>query len=469
MPTNPHLDILSTPELQTLDGAHHLHPFTDSAALKAHGARIIQRAEGVYLWDSEGNKLLDGMAGLWCVSLGYGRRELIDAAASQMQQLPYYNTFFQTTHPPVVKLAQHLGELAPGKLNRVFFAGSGSEANDTNLRLVRHYWASLDKPDKQVIISRKNAYHGSTVAGASLGGMEFMHAQGGLPIPGIVHIEQPYWYGEGGDLVPEEFGLARARLLEQEIDRIGENKVAAFIAEPVQGAGGVVIPPTSYWPEIQRICDERDILLIADEVITGFGRTANWFGSQTFGIRPDIMTIAKGLSSGYLPIGASLVSEEVAQVVEEKGGEFAHGYTYSGHPVTCAVALETLRILQQEQVIEHLQNDIAPYLAQQWQTLAEHSLVGEARICGMMAAIELTPDQVARAHFAGERGEAGLICRDLCFANGLVMRSVGGTMIIAPPLVISKSQIDELVDLAFKSLDMTRQKLAREGLLKTSS
>jgi len=459
---------MPTSEMQAQDSAHHIHPFTDSAGLKARGPRVIERAEGVYLWDSEGNKLLDGMAGLWCVNLGYGRQELVDAASRQMSQLPYYNTFFQTTHPPVVKLAKCLGELAPGNLNRVFFSGSGSEANDTNLRMVRHYWSCLGKPDKQVIISRKNAYRGSTVAAASLGGMAFMHAQGGLPIPGITHIEQPYWYGEGGDLSPEEFGLARARLLEEEIERIGEDQVAAFIAEPVQGAGGVVIPPVSYWPEIQRICDEHEILLIADEVITGYGRTANWFGSQTFGIRPDIMTTAKGLSSGYLPIGASLVTDEVAQVIEENG-EFAHGYTYSGHPVTCAVALENLRILQQEKIIERLQNDIAPYLQQKWQSLAAHPLVGEARICGMMAAIELTPNKSARAPFANEKGEAGLICRDICFANGLVMRSVGDAMIISPPLVITRAQIDELIDLAFKALDITHKKLARDGLLKTAA
>ncbi len=466
MPDYP--DQLTTQELQTLDGAHHIHPFTDSAGIKAHGARIISRAEGVYLWDSDGNKLLDGMAGLWCVNLGYGRKELVDAAAQQMLQLPYYNTFFQTTHPPAIMLAKRLGELAPGDLNRVFFSGSGSEANDTNLRMVRHYWSCLGKPEKHVVISRKNAYHGSTVAAASLGGMAFMHAQGGLPIPGITHIEQPYWYGEGGDLSAAEFGLARARLLEDEIDRIGDDKVAAFIAEPVQGAGGVVIPPATYWPEIQRICDEHEILLIVDEVITGYGRTANWFASQTFNICPDIMTTAKGLSSGYLPIGASLVCDKVADVLEEKGGEFAHGYTYSGHPVACAVALESLHILEKEKIIENLQKDIAPYLAEKWQTLADHPLIGEARICGMMAAIELTPDKVARAPFAGERGQAGLICRDICFANGLVMRSVGDTMVISPPLVITKPQIDELIELAFKSLDMTEQKLAQDGLLKST-
>ena len=460
---------LPTAELQAIDAAHHLHPFTDSKELNAKGARVITRAEGVYLWDSDGNKLLDGMAGLWCVNIGYGRHELADAASRQMMQLPYYNTFFQTTHPPVVMLAQKLAELAPEGLNHVFFSGSGSEANDTNIRMVRHYWASQGKPEKKVIIARKNGYHGSTMAAASLGGMAFMHAQGGLPIPDITHIDQPYWYGEGGDMSPHEFGLQRARLLEQEIDRIGEDKVAAFIAEPIQGAGGVIVPPDSYWPEIQRICDERDILLIVDEVITGYGRTGNWFACQTLNIRPDILTTAKGLSSGYIPIGASIVSDKIAEGLSEKGGDFAHGYTYSGHPVACAVALENLRILEEEKIVETVGEVTAPYLKEKWLTLADHPLVGDARICGMMAAIELSPDKKARAPFAGEQGEAGYICRDICFANGLVMRSVGDAMVISPPLVISKSEIDELIELAVKSLDLTMAALDQQGLLKKAA
>ena len=459
---------LPTRQLQALDSAHHIHPFTDRGALNAKGARMITRAEGVYLYDSEGEKMLDGMAGLWCVNLGYSRPELVEAASRQMGQLPYYNTFFQTSHPPAAILAARLAELAPGDLNHVFFSGSGSETNDTNIRMVRHYWASLGKPEKTVIIARKNAYHGSTVAAASLGGMAFMHAQGGLPIADITHIDQPYWYGEAGDLSPDEFGLQRARALEAEIDRIGEDKVAAFIAEPVQGAGGVIIPPDSYWPEIQRICDEREILLIADEVITGFGRTGNWFGSQTFDIRPDIMTVAKGITSGYLPLGASLISDKVADVLQEKGGEFAHGYTYSAHPVAAAVAIENLRILDEEKVVETVRNETAPYLEQQWMKLAEHSLVGEARICGMMAAIELSPQKAERSAFAGDAGEAGLITRDICFANGLVMRSVGDAMVISPPLVITNSEIDELISLAIKSLDMAEKALSEQGLMKAA-
>ena len=290
------------------------------------------------------------MAGLWCVNIGYGRPEMGEVAARQMSELPYYNTFFQTTHVPGIALARELAALAPGNLNHVFFAGSGSEANDTNLRMVRTYWAEKGQPQKSHVISRKNGYHGSSMGSGSLGGMSYMHAQGGMPIPGIHHIEQPDWWAEGGDQSPEEFGLARARLLEEKIEELGAENVAAFIAEPVQGAGGVIVPPSTYWPEIQRICRKHDVLLIADEVICGFGRTGNWFGSETLEITPDIMTVAKGLSSGYAPIGGSIVSDEIAEVINAT--EFNHGYTYSGHPVCAAVALENLRILKEENVLD---------------------------------------------------------------------------------------------------------------------
>ncbi|MBB5514122.1 putrescine aminotransferase [Rubricella aquisinus] len=456
---------LTTQELRALDAAHHIHPFSDTAEMRAKGARVITRADGVWLQDSEGNRILDGMAGLWCVNIGYGRRELADVAYRQMQQLPFYNTFFMTTHPPAVELSAKLAEIAPGDKNRVFFASGGSDANDTNIRLVRHYWAALGKPDKSVIISRKNGYHGSSVGSASLGGMAPMHAQGGLPIPDITHIDQPHWWAEGGDLSPEEFGLARARQLEEAIDRIGEHRVAAFIAEPVQGAGGVIIPPETYWPEISRICREREILLIADEVITGFGRTGRWFGSETYDIDPDIMTIAKGMSSGYQPIGGSILRESVAQVIEE-GGEFNHGYTYSSHPVAAAVALENIRILQEEKIVEQVAEDTAPYLAAKWHMLADHPMVGQARICGMMGALELTPDVAARAPFANT-GTVGLMTRERCFANGLVMRHVGDKMIISPPLTISHTEIDRLVELAWQSLDEGMAQAKAEGAFRT--
>ncbi|MDJ0626991.1 MAG: aspartate aminotransferase family protein [Rhodobacter sp.] len=454
---------LPTEELQRLDAAHHLHPFTAGAELKAKGARVITRAEGVFLTDSDGNRMLDAMAGLWCVNIGYGRKELAEAAYAQMLQLPYYNTFFQTTHVPAIALAKRLADLAPGDLNHVFFAGSGSEANDTNIRLVRHYWAAMGKPGKRVIISRKNAYHGSTMGGASLGGMEPMHEQGGLPLPDIVHIGQPHWYVEGGDMSPEAFGLMRARELEEAIGRLGEDRVAAFIAEPIQGAGGVIIPPDSYWPEIQRICDAHDILLIADEVITGFGRTGAWFGSQALGIRPDIMTIAKGVTSGYQPLGGSIVADGVAEVVNE-AGDFNHGYTYSGHPVAAAVALENLRILEEEHVLAHVRDVAGPYLAEEWAGLAEHPMVGEAKSFGMLGGLQLTPDKRTRAAFDAPAGTVGLRCREICFRNGLVMRHVGDRMIISPPLVITAAEIDLLVERAWASIDEACDQIKADGL-----
>ncbi|MGH8036027.1 MAG: aminotransferase, partial [Lysobacterales bacterium] len=333
----------NTRDWQSLDAQHYLHPFTDFHELGRKGSRIITRAEGVYIFDSEGNQILDGMSGLWCVNLGYGRKDLAEVAYRQMQELTYYNSFFQCAHPPVIELSAKLSELSQGVFPHVFFTGSGSEANDTQIRLIRRYWDLLGKPGKMTIIARKNAYHGSTIAGASLGGMSGMHEQLILPLPGIAHIEQPYHFGLGGDMSPHEFGLQQARLLEQKIQELGVDTVAAFFAEPIQGAGGVIIPPDSYWPEIQRICDEYGILLVADEVITAFGRLGHWLGSTYFGIRPDLISFAKGVTSGYLPLGGALVGERVAKVVTTQGGEFTHGFTYSGHPVTCAVALAVLQ------------------------------------------------------------------------------------------------------------------------------
>jgi len=447
-----------TLEWQAMSRDHHLAPFSDFKQLAENGPRIITKADGVYLWDSEGNKILDGMAGLWCVAIGYGRDELADAASKQMKQLPFYNLFFQTAHPPVLELAKTLAEIAPQGMNHVFFTGSGSEGNDTMLRMVRHYWAIKGQPQKKVIISRINGYHGSTVAGASLGGMKFMHEQGDLPIPGIEHIPQPYWFGEGGDMSPDEFGIWAADQLEKKILEVGEDKVAAFIAEPIQGAGGVIIPPDSYWPRIREILAKYDILFVADEVICGFGRTGEWFGSDFYGNKPDMMTIAKGLTSGYIPMGGLIVRDEIVEVLNQ-GGDFNHGFTYSGHPVAAAVALENIRILRDEKIIERVKAETAPYLQKRLRELADHPLVGEVRGVGMLGAIELVKNKATRERYPSESG-VGMICRGHCFANGLIMRAVGDTMIISPPLVISKAEIDELVDKARQCLDLTAEELA---------
>jgi putrescine---pyruvate transaminase len=420
-----------TATLQALDRGHHLHPFTDHKALRARGSRIIVRAEGVYLWDSEGERILDGMSGLWCVNVGYGRRELADAAHAQMLELPYYNNFFQTTHPPAVELARLLAEVTPPGLNQAFFTGSGSEANDTILRLVRRYWELAGEPARQIVISRRNAYHGSTVAGASLGGMSAMHAQGGLPIPGIEHVMEPWWYKLGGERSPEEFGLAAARAVAERIERVGPERVAAFIGEPVQGAGGVLVPPATYWPEVRRICEEHGILFVADEVICGFGRTGRWFGSETYDLAPDLMALAKGLSSGYLPIGAVMVSDRVAEMVVERGGEFFHGFTYSGHPACAAVAVANIGILRREGIVERVEREIGPYFQARLGELADHPLVGEVRGVGLLGAVQLTADKATRRLFMPE-GRIGNLCRDHAFAHGLIMRAVYDSMVLAP-------------------------------------
>ena len=452
-----------TGDIQAIDSAHYMHPFTDHKALTAKGARIITKADNVYIWDSEGNKIFDAMSGLWCVNVGYGRKTLVAAAAEQMTELPYYNSFFQTTNVPAVKLAEKIVQLAGENYSHVFFSSSGSESNDTNIKMVRHYWATLGQPERTTIISRNNAYHGSTLAGGCLGGMSGMHAQGGM-IPGIEHIEQPYHYAIAPDEDKDVFAIRAAGWLETKILEIGADKVAAFIGEPVQGAGGVIIPPKTYWPEIQRICDKYGILLICDEVICGFGRTGKWFGSQLLGAKPDLMTFAKGVTSGYLPLGGVVVGKRVANVLIEQGGEFNHGYTYSGHPVACAVALVNIDILEKEGLVDRVLNETGPYLAEQYAKLAHHPLVGGAESIGLMAGFVLMKDKLNHIMFDEESG-IGMICRTHCFANGLIMRAVGDRMIIAPPLVITKAQIDEMMTLIYKCLDATLAELKTLGLM----
>ncbi len=455
-------DTRTTKQWQAADSAHYLHPFTDFKSLQGQGSRIITRGEGIYLWDSDGHKILDAMSGLWCVNVGYGQQALIDAATAQLKQLPFYNSFFQTTTPPAIELAELLAQVSPPGFEHVFFTSSGSEGNDTIVRMVRRYWDVMGRPERQVIIGRRNGYHGSTMAGASLGGMSDMHAQGGLPIPGIDHIEQPFWFEHGQGASRDDFGLRAARWLEAKIEEIGADKVAAFIGEPVQGAGGVIVPPATYWPEIQRICRKHDILLVSDEVICGFGRTGRWFGCETLGFEPDLMTFAKGVSSGYIPLGGVLVGERVARTLVDEGGEFAHGYTYSGHPVACAVAVANIRLLQREGIVDKVREDIGPHLAAHWQALGEHPLVGEAQSLGMMGALQLVRDKASGERFDSQLG-VGMLCRGHCFGNGLIMRAVGDRMIVAPPLVMTRAQIDEMVALIRRCLDLTLADVRQRG------
>lgn len=460
---------LATRDIQALDSAHFLHPFTDHKSLADRGARVITRADGIYVWDSEGKKILDAMSGLWCVNAGYGRKELADAAYAQMMELPFYNSFFQTTNVPATKLAARLAGLAPKagerRFEHVFFSSSGSESNDTNVRMVRRYWDLMGQPQRKIIIGRFNGYHGSTMAGASLGGMSDMHAQGDLPIPNITHIEQPYYWQHGNPGESRaDFGVRAARWLEEKILKLGADKVAAFIAEPVQGAGGVIIPPETYWPEIQRIVDKYGILLISDEVICAFGRLGHWFAYEKFGYRPDLVTFAKAVTSGYVPLGGVMVGDRVAQVLIEKGGEFNHGYTYSGHPVACAVALANLDLMAREDLPGRVREDLGPYLAARFEELKSHPLVGDAETCGFVAGLVLVKDKATREMF--DPGLAvGMICRGHCFANGLIMRAVGDRMIIAPPLTMTHAQIDEMIGLIRRCLDATLDDLRAQGRL----
>ncbi|TXT36977.1 MAG: putrescine aminotransferase [Comamonadaceae bacterium] len=464
-PSNP----LDTQAIQALDSAHFIHPFTDHADLATRGSRVIVKSEGIYIWDSEGEKILDAMSGLWCVNAGYGRKELAQAAFDQMMTLPFYNSFFQTTNVPAVKLAAKLASLAPKVGDRsfqhVFYSSSGSESNDSNVRMVRRYWDLLGQPQRKLIISRHNAYHGSTMAGASLGGMSGMHAQGDLPIPNITHIEQPYFFenalpGESSD----EFGLRAARWLEDKILAVGPDRVAAFIAEPIQGAGGVIIPPATYWPEIQRIVDKYGILLISDEVICAFGRLGHWFAYEKFGYKPDLVTFAKAVTSGYIPLGGVMVGDRVAKVLIEQGGEFNHGYTYSGHPVACAVALANLELMEREQLPQRVKDDIGPYLASCFEDIASHPLVGIAETCGFTAGLVLVKNKASRERFDENLG-VGMMCRRHCFQNGLIMRAVGDRMIIAPPLTMTHADIDEMMRLIRLALDLTLQELTQKGLI----
>ncbi len=449
----------NTEKWQNLDVAHHLHPFTNPKDLKQNAARIIESAKGVYLTDSDGNNYLDMMAGLWCVNMGYGQPDLIEAASTQIQQLPYYNAFFKTSHPPAAELAGLLAEVTPAHMNHTFFTSSGSEANDTVIRMIWRHWDVLGKPEKRIIISRKNAYHGSTIAASSLGGMEDMHKQGGV-IPDIVHVEQPHWFAKrcelGTDLDANEFGREVAQSIADKIEELGVDKVAAFIAEPIQGAGGVIVPPESYWPEVKKICDHYGILLVADEVICGFGRTGHWFGSDYFDLKPDLMPMAKGLSSGYLPIGGVMVSDSVADVLINQGGEFNHGFTYSGHPVCAAVAVANIKLMQRENIVQKVQDETAPYLQKRLRELGEHPLVGDVRGVGMLGALELVKDKNNFIKFDKDDG-VGTICRNHCFDNQLVMRAVGDAMIISPPLILDKADIDTFIEHTWRCLDLTQK------------
>ena len=450
-----HQKNINIAEVVQHDIDHHFHPFTDHKAFHAAGGpRVITHADGIYIWDGKGNKILDGFSGLWCVNVGYGRKELAEVAYRQMLDLPYYNTFFKTTTVPATELAAKISSVLPKRFQHIFFTNSGSESNDTIVRFVRHYWKLKGKPYRQHFIGRVRGYHGSTMVAANLGGMAGMHEQVGTEFPGFHHVQQPYWYDFGGDKTPEEFGLGGpAAAVEKKILEVGPENVAAFIGEPIQGAAGVLIPPSTYWPEVQRICRKYGVLIISDEVICGFGRTGKWWGFQSFGFEPDIVTMAKGLSSGYQTIGAVAFADTLIKDFFALGGEFYHGMTYAGHPVAAAVALKNIEIIEDEKLVERVA-ELAPYFAKALASLNDHPIVGETRAMGLLGAIELSSDKTKRARFK-ESGRVGTICRDHCFKNNLIMRACWDTMVLAPPFIITKKEIDEIVRLARVALDAT--------------
>ncbi len=454
-----------TKHWQALDAAHHVHPFSDTAALNREGVRVITHADGVYLWDSEGNKILDGMAGLWCVQVGYGNKALAEAGCEALHRLPYYNHFFKTTNPYTTELAAKLATLLPEGHDRVLFASSGSEANDTALKLIRYYWNLRKKPAKKIHLSREYSYHGVTFAAASLSGLTPMHPQFVLPLPGFAKVPTPYWFGAKaagyGDIAPDAFGLLIAGKLEEKILELGADNIASFSAEPIHGAGGVIFPPASYWPEVQRICAKYDVLLHLDEVITGFGRTGEWFGAHTFDIAPDIMTMAKGLSSGYQPISAISLGVRMADTILNANEELVHGYTYSGHPVASAVAVKNLETIETLGLVPRVKAVIGPYFARRLhETFDDHPLVGEVRTLGLLGAIEMVADKTNRVFFP-EIGTVGTQCRNYCFNSGLVSRAIRDTMVLSPPLTISESEVDEMVAKLKDAIDRTAKDIGR--------
>jgi len=451
--------VLNQMDLQRFEVQHHLPPFSDFKALKKEGTRIITHANGHTIYDSDGHAILDAMAGLWCVNVGYGRDELVNAATEQMHKLPYYNSFFKTSNEPVARLSAKLATIAPEHLNHVIYANSGSEANDTIIRLVRHYWALKGHPEKRVIIGREYGYHGSTIMAASMGGMKAMHHQAANEAD-FEHIRPPYGFLYRGNQTESQFAEISANLLKEKILEVGADKIAAFVAEPVQGAGGVIIPPDGYFDHIQKICNEFEILFVADEVITGFGRTGNWFASQTMDLKPDVVTLAKGLTSGYMPMSAVLVGDKIAEHLINEGGEFYHGFTYSGHPVSAAVALANLELIETEGLIGRVRDITAPYLANAIKQLDSHPLVGETRSFGLLACIELVKHKSGPVLFE-PIGEVGILCRDHAIKGGLMVRAVRDGIILSPPLSFQTEDVDITVEKLKQALDATYAELKK--------
>lgn len=445
------------------DVAYFLHPYTNAKAHEEQGPMIIERGEGVYVWDDGGKQYLEAMAGLWSASLGFKEDRLVKAATDQMNKLPYYHTFAHKAHLPGIDLAETLINLAPVPMSKVFFANSGSEANDTAMKLVWYYNNARGRHAKKKFISRVKGYHGVTIASASLTGTPINHPGFDLPIAGVKHTSNPHYYRFGHEGESEEaFATRMADDLEQMILDEGPSTVAAFIAEPIQGAGGVIVPPKTYFEKIQAVLKKYDVLMIADEVICGFGRTGNFWGCQTFGIKPDILTCAKALSSSYLPISAVMISDAVYQPIAQQSadlGVLGHGYTYTAHPVCAAVALETLKIYEERDILSHVQS-VSPRFLERLHALGAHELVGESRGRGLIGAVELVANKDTKAPFDPKQG-AGALLNKAATEHGLIIRAIGDSIAFTPPLIITDSQIDEMFDKMALALDDTAAALKK--------
>lgn len=450
---------LARKDYRAIHVARHLLPFEDHLHLKPEHARVLVRGQGMYVWDDHGTRFLDAMSGLWCTAVGYGHPALQRAASAQIGTLSFCSQYFLNTHPAVGELTSRLFELLPLHDGRVLYANSGSEVNDLMMRSVRRFWALAGQPDKRIIIGRRNGYHGSTQGSAAISGIDAMHRFGDLDLGEVRHIGEPYWFGYTGKQSEYEFGLASARELETAILDAGADKVAAFVAEPFQGAGGMVYPPYSYWPEIQRICRHYDVLLCVDEVVGGFGRTGKWFACDHFGIEPDTMSLAKGLTSGVIPMGALVLSHRIADTLAECGGPFAHGFTCQGHPVAAAVALANLRLLDEGGLVRQVEHDTGLYFQHCLRERFDgHPIVGEVQGSGMIAAVQLSPDPVARARFDNEDSVANHCARH-ALDHGLIVRSSRARIILAPALIATHGQIDTLVEKLGEAVDATGRAL----------
>jgi 4-aminobutyrate---pyruvate transaminase len=444
-----------------------IHPYTQLAAFRDTGPLLLERGEGVWVYDSDGKGYIEGMAGLWCTALGYSNRELVEAATEQMMKLPFTHLFAGRSHDPAIELAERLKDIAPMPVSKILFCSSGSEANDTQVKLVWYMNNALGRPQKKKIIARLRGYHGVTVASASLTGLPANHADFDLPIANILHTACPHHYrfAEEGES-EEAFATRLAQELEDLILREGPDTVAAFIAEPVMGAGGAVLPPETYFEKIHAVLDRYDILCIADEVITGFGRLGTPFGAPRVGMRPDTLSFAKALTSAYMPLGGVMIPEPMYQAMldeSRKIGTFGHGYTYAGHPVAAAVAVKTLEIYERERIFEGVRRK-APRFERRIAALADHPLVGEARGLGLIGGLEIVADKRTKAQFEPTQAVAAKVA-GFAQGEGLIVRPLfGDRMAVCPPLVISEAEIDELFDRLGRALDRTADWLVREGL-----